>query len=373
MTQKNYNGIAESTKQEYLTQAEGFLKRELDAKNIERTAMNICHALKAWSRDIRPNSYRKMRSALSHHQLSKKYFKSAFSIESVQRIGFGEKTGVKKKSCKHVREDEHQKLLTAVTDKNDVQAKSALILAYHLGLRPVEMTNILPVVLEGDLLELNIFGAKYSKTRSIKKRILYLKLEKKEKQEVLSAINALLGISKNERKAMQRRINRLSKKVFSARIFTPTIYSYRHQMGSDVKGWKTSSGNKLLSRKQASGIMGHKSQKALSSYGHANGASMLKRGIPIPSNDTVEQVLENSENKNYLKPKAKAELNVEHMVSKEPVNSENERGKQTSGANDIDSNVVKLIKQHYKTSKIIKDNSRNKSKSNSNSNEPDVF
>lgn len=323
MTQKNYHQLADSTKEEYLTQSENLLKRELDSNNIERTAGNICKALINWSKGKKANTYRKMRSALAYHQFSKKYYQAATAIESTQRIGYGEKSGKKKAVCKFIKEDEHQKLLTAAKEKGDKQSESALILAYYLGVRPAEMTNILPVDMGDGLLEVNIDGAKKSVTRSMDKT-LYLEFEQEEKQHVLNAINTLAGISINERKAMQKRVSRLSKKLFFRRKLRPTLYSYRHQMASDAKGLKTSSGKKVLTRKQASAIMGHKAQASLSAYGHANSASGLKRSLPIPSEETVEQVLDNSENKNYLTLKFKQK----HQIPSTAENTENEQQKQ---------------------------------------------
>jgi len=68
-----------------------------------------------------------------------------------------------------------------------------------------------------------------------------------------------------------------------------------------------------------------------------------------------------------LKPKAKAELNTKHQVSSLAVANHD------TGTNDIDSDVVKMIKQKYKTAETVKNNSRNKSKSNLNTNEYTKF
>ena len=124
---------------------------------------------------------------------------------------------------------------------------------------------------------------------------LYLTLEQSQIESISDAIDRLSGMTEKKRYAMQKRVCRLGKKLFPKHKNAPTLYSYRHQLGSDLKGGKTSSGNKIFSRKESAALMGHKSQSSISAYGHAKNASMLKRALPIPSDEAIAQVLDNSD------------------------------------------------------------------------------
>lgn len=146
MTEKKYNSKkqkqsdankSESTKVEYIRMAEGFLKRELDDFDIPRKEKSIRDALFEWSKTVRSSTYNKMQCALEYQQYKLKHYKSAEKIRNTEREGFGEISKIKKRtSCKHITEEEHQKLLSECEAKNDTESKSAIILSYFLGLRP---------------------------------------------------------------------------------------------------------------------------------------------------------------------------------------------------------------------------------------------
>lgn len=74
---QTHSGKSDSTKAEYKKTAENFLIRELDKNDIARTASNICKALKTYSINVRPNTYRKMQCSLEYHQYSNKFYKAA--------------------------------------------------------------------------------------------------------------------------------------------------------------------------------------------------------------------------------------------------------------------------------------------------------
>jgi len=350
---QTHSGKSESTKDEYLKIAENFLIRELDKKYIARTPGNICKALKSYSINVRPNTYRKMQCSLEYHQYSNKFYKSAQQIRDTKRYGHGEASGKKQKSCKSVKESEHIKLLKAALLKDDKQAVSALTIAYYLGLRPVEMPRISILREDGDGLLLHITGAKKKEdgSRGMDKEI-HLNVENNAKYALLSSITTLAGIDTKSVNALKRRVSRLSKKVFPSRKHPPTLYSYRHQLGSDLKGSKDSKGLKALTRKQAAAVMGHQSQASLSQYGHANNASMLKRDLPTASESTVEQVLENSEETNYKTAKLKAEYDI----SSEPVNVE--QGQAGSDATPSKGSMVAFIQKKLAEEKITARTSR---------------
>jgi len=358
---QTHSGKSESTKEDYLKTSENFLVKNLDNEGIARTAGNICKALKSYSINVRPATYRKMQCSLEYHQYSNKFYKAAQQIRDTQRHGHGEISGKKQKICKSVKESEHIKLLQAALLKGDEQVISALTIAYYLGLRPAEMPRVGVLQEDEDGLSLHIIGAKKKEdgSRSMDKEI-HLNIENNAKYALISSINTLSGIDTKNVNALKRRVSRISKKVFPSRKHPPTLYSYRHQLGSDLKGSKDSKGLKALTRKQAAAVMGHQSQASLSQYGHANNASMLKRDLPTASESTVEQVLENSEETNYKKVK----LSAEYGISSEPVNVKQEQdGSDTTPSKG---SMAAFILEKLAEEESISKNSRHEQSNNDN-------
>jgi len=203
-----------------------------------------------------------------------------------------------------------------------------------------------------DGLLLHIIGAKQKEdgTRSMNKEI-YINVENNAKYALMGSITTLAGIDTKQVNALKRRVSRLSKKVFPARKYRPTLYAYRHQMASDLRS-KDSNGLKALTRKQAAAVMGHQSQASLSQYGHANNASMLKRNLPTASESTVDQVLENSEETNYKVVKLKAE----YGISSETVNAEQEQA--SSDARPTKGSMAAFMQKKLAEGKITARTSR---------------
>jgi len=291
---QSHNNKSDSTKAEYLTTAEGFLKRELDDKGIIRTAGNICIALKAWSKIVKPNTYRKMQCSLEYQQYSNRFYKAAEQIRNTQRIGYGEISGKKKKICKSISEGEHFKLLKAAMQNGNEQLISILTVSYYMGIRPIEAPSLEYEDL-GKFLIVNVVGAKKNEkgTRGID-RELYLELESNAKYAVIHAIDTLQGLDKKQIAALRKRVCRLSQKIFPGRKSPFGLYVYRHQLASYLRV------SKSLSDREKSGVLGHLSLKSFSQYGHFNSAGGLKRNLPIASEETIERVMDDMERTNYM-------------------------------------------------------------------------
>jgi len=299
---QSHKNKAESTQEEYLRIGNGFLEREMDKKGISRTAGNICKALKQWSETVRPNTYRKMQCALEYQQYSNKFYKAAEQIRNTQRIGHGDLKSKKqrKRRCKSINEQDHMKLLMASLKKGDKQLSSALTVVYHLGLRPAELT-LLEYEDEGDTLTIYVMGAKKDVKgfRSIDKEVS-LSLDVGQKKTLMNAIDSLYGLTEKQVGAMKSRMSRLTRKVFPKRQYRPGLYAYRYQLGSDLKkavsgssgsGSQNSSSNeRILTHKEVSAIMGHRSQNSLTQYGHSNSSGGLNRQLPTVSQESVNQV-----------------------------------------------------------------------------------
>jgi len=282
---------SESTTKIYIKEAEGFLVRECDNKGIARTAGNICKALKDWSSTVQANTYIKRQCALEYHQYKNKFYKSAEQIRNTQRINYGGSgNGQKKPHCRTVKEEQHRQLLFEANKNNNKEVASSLSIAYFLGLRPKEMNRI-EYSKEENQLFLFISSAKQNKegTRSID-RVIKVELNDVDTQSLITDINCLRGLTDKQIVNMRVRACRLSEKVFKGKKRRPTLYSYRHQLGADLKGLKTEDGSSIVDRKEAAAIFSHRSQNSLNSYGHANASGGLNRSLPRATESTIRQV-----------------------------------------------------------------------------------
>lgn len=282
---QTHEGKSEKTKARYLKEANDFIQKNLIEKGIKVTAGNICKALKIWSETVQANTYIAKQCALEYHQYCHKFYKAAEQIRNTQRINYGVKgNGTKKPHCKTVKESQHIKLLLESNKKGDRQVSASLSISYFLGLRPAEQNNIEYSDKDGEFL-LFIRSAKKNKdgTRSIDK-VIKVELEDGQRQQLINDIKCLYGIADNKVVNVRNRVCRLSKKCFPKLKKPPTLYSYRNQLGSDLRG------SKIVSRRMAAGIFGHKSQNSLNSYGHANSAGGLKRSLPQATESTISQV-----------------------------------------------------------------------------------
>jgi len=313
---QNNDGKLDKTKAEYLKEAEGFLKRELDNKGISRTAGNICKALKEWSATVQANTFIKRQCALEYHQYCNKFYKAAEKIRSTQRINYsGKGNGKKRPHCKTVKETQHIKLLLESNKKDDRQVSASLSIGYFVGLRPCEQNHIQYANKDGELL-LFVRSAKKNKdgTRSIDK-VIKVELDDGDRQRLINDIGCLYGLTDKQIVNIRNRVCRLSKKCFPKLKKPPTLYSYRHQLGSDLKG------SNITDRKEAAAVLGHKSQNSLCAYGHANSAGGLKRSLPKASESTIRQVNDDLKQTGFLE-----KLNAKHEVSNDAVNAEQEQG-----------------------------------------------
>ena len=272
------SGIRPETAAEYDRIAEGFLKRELDAHQIPRTAKMIADALRAWSAGKRPVTYRKMRRALAHHQRVRAYEKAAKRIEAVERHGHGQANTTKRSRCKKVTQADHDKLLADAIERGDAEVAAALTIAFWTGSRPVEMTKMRCKLGAKDgeqILAVAIASAKQGADRSFY-RVLMLE----PNADLAAAIDRLYGLSPMRMKAIQARLRYYAKKLFPRRKHPPSLYSYRHELGSDLKA----KGDRV----EGAAILGHRSQESLEVYGRRNTGGGLDRGeLRVP--DWVRQ------------------------------------------------------------------------------------
>lgn len=274
--------ITEKTAGEYQRIAESWLTKHVDRLGVQRTPRAIAVALEKWSDGKRPGAFRKMRRALAHHQREGGFVKAVARIEQVQRIGHGEANTTKTRRCKSVKESDHQRLLDDALEREDAVMAAALRVAHATGARPAEMPSMSWTKHPKDdsKIIVKVIGAKKNEEQNRgMDKFISLDFD----TALVAAMGDLQGIDEREITNLKRRVSRRSHTIFPRRKHPPTLYSYRHQMGSDVKA---GAGD----RRRAAAIMGHASQESLEVYGHKNASGGLDRDLPGVAAQSVQAV-----------------------------------------------------------------------------------
>jgi len=253
------------TQSDYIKLAKNFYETRL--ANDDITPKKITDALKNCADEYRPAYWRKLRNALAYEQTVQGFKKSADRINETKNpltaadapLMLKRKIKPKQKRVKSIKQDDYSKVLSKL-NKDDKELQAALTIANLVGCRPAEMLNI-----EVDLpYEITIKGAKINEKgdRGLDRK---LTLNYQDTFDIEQAVNTLrMGDTDNFKTdimhRIQTRLDTLTKSVFPRRKAQMTLYSFRHQLGSNLKA----SG---LSRVEIAYIMGHQSTKSVSVYG----------------------------------------------------------------------------------------------------------
>lgn len=228
-------------------------------KGEQPTPKRISDALKAVGSDYRPAYWRRLRNALAFDQREKGYSDAAARIDAtknpVTRNGASEGVKPKQARVKRVTEADEQKLFKHFTERNDAEVTAALYVAKHTGARPAEMKGI--EIRDGKVYippaKVNADGTRGAE------RLVELP------PQVVHAISHAVKHLQGEMGPVQDRIRAAGKKLWPQRKAVPSLYSFRHQLGSDLKA----SG---LDRREVAYLMGHQSTESVDRYGNAKTA-----------------------------------------------------------------------------------------------------
>ena len=183
--------------------------------------------------------------------------------------------------AKGVSEADLKVLKQALASKKDLVLSSAVAISSILGCRPAEIMGI--ELKPGN--QVFIPGAKHSGKLN---RGLDRLLEVNERSySTLKVSLAILKKAEPGRKGVihqvQCRLDRLVRELWPRRKARPSLYSFRHQLGSDLK----SSGKE---RTEIAYIMGHASTESVEVYGDRRRASRARAIKPAPGIDPAKYV-----------------------------------------------------------------------------------
>jgi len=270
-THKEGFNLSPETKAEYLRQAEGWLARHVK----KRTSVHICKALDKWSEDVRPKTFRKMRRALEYHQFIADFKDTARDIRHVERRNADVYTR-SAPVCKSVKESDFVILLKDAIARKDSAMKAALAVAMYTDARPKEMVTMSYKPHPEEGLLVHVIGAK----KSGEMRGLDREMHITNCPALVDAIDCITKLSLDDMTTLRKRVSDRAKALFPKRKLRPTLYSLRHQFGSDMKA------DDGVSRAELAVLMGHRSEYSQNVYGnHNSGSNGLRNdesGNPTP-------------------------------------------------------------------------------------------
>lgn len=264
--------LTEKTKQDYRKLAAHFYEQRLgDAPPTPKT---VTDALQACAHEYRPAYWRRLRNALEFDQREKNYKDAAERIKHTRNpmttIATGQglinpldrgPTAPKQKRAKSINPDDRTVLWKAAKGLDDRDETCAsILLAESLGIRPVEMLKLRVDVERGVV---HVEGAKKAGGLRGADRVLTLPNDPKIRKNIATAARVVQRAEREKEGAMHRiqsRLDRLSRKLWPRRQARPSLYTFRHQMGSNLKGMG-------LDRRAIAYIMGHQSTKSVEVYG----------------------------------------------------------------------------------------------------------
>lgn len=257
------------TLQKYRIRAQNFYVNHCGGG--DPSSAQICAALLARCQAYRPNAFSTLKSALAHDQTARGNSQTAKAIRAlvnpVTAPGSALIKKPKPRSIRSVSEDEFKELLGHLHTLEYFDEACSIVLAFYLGVRPCEMRTI---TVQGN--QVSIIGGKKSAPlhRGADRELTI------DTPYVLNAVKVAAQVmSQCERTntAIRDRLRKECRALWPRRTKHPTLKSFRHQMGSNLKA----SGE---SDETVAYIMGHQSTESVSVYGNrrsgANGRIYVK-------------------------------------------------------------------------------------------------
>lgn len=234
------------------------------------TPKRLADALKACAGEYRPAYFRRLRNAIEFDQHDKGFGDAALRVAAVKNPitapGSTAEIKPKRAAVKRVTQADEARLLKHLVANKDRDTYYAVRLIAATGARPAELKNM---VIDGD--RVTILGAKKSHDgqRGADRVIVLAPGQGK----VIA--NAIAHMQTADLGKVKDRLRAAGKVLWPQRKALPSMYSWRHQMGSDLKA----SG---LSRTEVAYIMGHQSTESVDRYGNAKTA---RKGAMCPRAD----------------------------------------------------------------------------------------
>ena len=245
------------TLQKYQTRARNFYRKHCGSDAPD--SAQICAALLASASDYRPNSFGTLKSAIAHDQKARGNPQVANAIKQlinpVTASGSTLPKKTKPRQIRSVTEEDYMALVEHLSAHGYMDEALSVVLAYHLGVRPCEMRTI---TVTGNSVHI-IGGKKSAPLDRGADRTLVI-----DDPAVLKAVADAarwMSICPRTNTAIRDRLRKECRSLWSRRTQHPTLKSFRHQLGSNLKA----SGE---SDEALAYMMGHQSIESISVYGN---------------------------------------------------------------------------------------------------------
>ncbi len=245
------------TLKKYQTRARNFYRKHCESEAPD--SAQICAALLACASDYRPNSFGTLKSALLNDQKARGNQQAAKAIKQLTNpVTAPGSTLTKKPKPKQVRsvsEDDYMTLVEHLSAYGFMDEALSVVLAYHLGVRPCEMRTI---TVTGNFVQI-IGGKKSAPLDRGADRTLVI-----DDSAVLAAVADAakwMRACPRTNTAIRDRLRKECRALWPRRTQPPTLKSFRHQLGSNLKA----SGE---SDEAIAYMMGHQSIASISVYGN---------------------------------------------------------------------------------------------------------
>ena len=266
--------MQDKTKADYISIASNFI-RKFVAEPV--TPKAITDALIARAPEYRPDYWRRLRKGLEIQQREAGYHKAADRIASTKNpvtAGYQGKgkspAKPKQQRVKKVSPEDTNRLIEAAVELGLNQLASAIFVVSETGVRPAELSKM---TIDDDG-RITIIGAKKIAGKNGRGADRVLQYQ----GDVGEMRNALLWLGTTDVARLQQQIRTHSRKVWPTRKWHPSFYSWRHQMGSNLK----SSG---FTAEEIAYVMGHQSIESVDVYGNRRSARGRVTVVPDESAD----------------------------------------------------------------------------------------
>lgn len=244
------------TLQKYQTRARNFYLNHCGSENPNSS--QICAALLACASEYRPNSFGTLKSSLAHDQKARGNHQAVKAIKQLANpVTAQGSTLLKKPKTKQIRsvsEGNYIALVEHLSAHGFMDEVLSVVLANYLGVRPCEMRTI---TVTGNCI--HIIGGKKTDTKDRgADRTLII-----EDPVVLQAVTDAarwMRFCPRSNAAIRDRLRKECRALWPRRKQHPTLKSFRHQLGSNLKA----SGE---SDEAIAYMMGHQSIESISVYG----------------------------------------------------------------------------------------------------------
>lgn len=246
-----------NTLQKYQTRARNFYREH--CKSEAPDSAQICAALLAQADQYRPNSFGTLKSALANDQKARGNHQAAKAIKQlVNPVTAQGSTLPKKPKLKQIRsitEEDYRELQEHLLAREFMDEAWSLVLAYYLGVRPCEMRSI---TVTGN--HVHIIGGKKNapQDRGADRTLV---IDDPAVLQVVAGAAKWMRICPRTNTAIRDRLRKECRALWPRRKQQPTLKSFRHQIGSNLKA----SGE---SDEALAYMMGHQSIESISVYGN---------------------------------------------------------------------------------------------------------